>query len=124
MLKYGSIHDKPGVLQISRCVGGAKVGQGGHGIVQIFLSPMFPGTVVKTGTQERLQQEADMMARMRHPGVVLVYAVMRDHREPDPSKTGYLIMERMGRDLVSFQDGRSASDSPASPCLHSIEYDS
>ena len=98
------------------------MGKGANGIVQTLLSPMFPGTVLKSGNKKRLQQEAHMMARMRYPGVVHVYAIMREDCKPDPNKHGYLIMERMAHDLVSFQDGRSASKLPVSLYLQSIEY--
>lgn len=95
-------------LQTAQCTGGEVLGRGGSSCVQQLKSPIYPGAVIKLGRQKDLQIEADMMARMRHPGIVRVFAVLRDEgTQVSPNAAGYMVMERMGPNIFG-QMGRSA----------------
>ena len=95
-------------VQTEKCDCGAVLGKGVNAEVFVWESPMFPGSVVKIGNQKQILLEADMLASMRHPGIVCVFAVVgRHHVQPRPDATGYMIMERLGSHIRQYTDGRS-----------------
>lgn len=94
---------------------GECLGAGVNGEVHAFTSPLFPGAVLKNGRQGWLSEEANFMARMRHPHIVRVLAKVIPHGGAvDPNQPGFIAMERLGASLVKYDMDRSALGLPKS----------
>lgn len=84
------------------------VGAGVNGEVRVYTTPLFPGAVLKSGKQGWLWEEADTMARMRHPNIIRVLAKVIPHGTPEHAdQHGFIAMERLGKSLESFHETRS-----------------
>ncbi|MFG0317664.1 MAG: protein kinase, partial [Planctomycetota bacterium JB042] len=97
----------------------ARIGGGGMGVVyeaepeglgrRVALKVVRPGQVHVPGARERFRREVDVLARLRHPGIVPVYAGGRDGDVP------YVAMELVrGATLQEALDefpGRGDADS-------------
>ena len=95
-------------VQTENCDFGAMLGKGVNAEVAAWESPLFPGSAVKISGQESILNEADMLASMRHPGIVRVFAVVGKRGvQPSPDEDGYMVMERLGEHIRQYTDGRS-----------------
>ena len=69
---------------------------------------MFPQCVVKYGQQRDMISEADKLTRIRHLGIVRVFAVVGPHdRQPGPQDSVCMVMERLGSSIAPHLSGRS-----------------
>ena len=85
------------------------LGAGVNGQVHVYTTPFFPRAVLKSGKQGWLWEEADMMARMRHPNIVRALAKVIPHNTPEhPDQPGFIAMERLGKSLSTYDATRSA----------------
>ena len=72
--------------------------------MQDWTSPNLPSTVLKTGIQWELRQEADLLGICRHPNVMQAFALVleEDAAGPHSQEHGFLVVERLGPSLSSM----------------------
>ena len=79
------------------------LGKGVNAQILVWGSHIFPGTFVKVGFQKHIIPEAEMIASMRHPGVVQVFGVIsKADVKPGPKQLGYMVLERLGPSILGF----------------------
>ena len=104
LLTSWGCHNCDDVVQHRWDAPGDQIAEGRNGAVQDWESPNLPGTVMKTGIQWELQQEADLLGVCRHPNVMQAFALVleEDVEGPHPQEHGFLVVERLGRSLSSL----------------------
>ena len=97
-------HNRDDVVQHRWDAPGDQIAEGRNGAVQDWESPNLPETVMKTGIQWELQQEADLLGVCRHPNVMQAFALVleEDVEGPHPQEHGFLVVERLGCSLSSL----------------------